>query len=62
MTAQSVNVAVEAPLSLIFLVNKTRKPNQTINERFVELIESGIKQAEAEKQLDMLIEEGKIQC
>jgi hypothetical protein len=63
MKHQIVDVTI--PPNLRSLIVKSRKPNQTLNERIVELIGKGLEAQKKEDdainaQLDELIKEGKI--
>jgi hypothetical protein len=64
MKHQIVDVTI--PSNLLSLIEKSRKPNQTLNDRIVELIGKGLEAQKKEDdaatnaQLDELIKEGKI--
>jgi thymidine phosphorylase len=68
MTTKISKIRLTISLDLLFKIWKTRKPNQSLNDRFTELIKQGIeiqreinRDAEGIKQLKELIKEGKAQ-
>ena len=68
MSTKTSKIRLTISLELLCKIWKTRKPNQTIDNRFEELIREGLKiqweikrDAEGMKQLEELVREGKVQ-
>lgn len=59
---QPKKTKVTIDIDLLFKIWKTRRPNQDLDSRILELIKTGIEVQEANAQLNMLIAEGKIKA